>query len=189
MQMEVEAKDSAESSSSRGVKEVWKKLGALAIPNADKNFLRRACHDILLTRENLLERKIIKDPACPICDFMVETGFHILWQCPATLDVWGMGLVKFQKSFFVGPSFLEVVEGMFWKCTQEEMALFAGLARRIWLRRNDILHGGGFSHPKVLLQLATRALEEFKEAHGTRDVIMHNNEIGCLNRWVAPSPG
>jgi hypothetical protein len=47
-----------------------------------------------------------------------------------------MGIVKFSKSDFIGPGFLQVVEGLFSKCDQEEMALFAGLARHIWLRRN-----------------------------------------------------
>ncbi|XP_059441935.1 uncharacterized protein LOC132174268 [Corylus avellana] len=97
---------------------------------------------------------------------MVETGFHILWQCPTALDVWCMSIVKFQKSHFTGPGFLQVVEGLFSKCDQQEMALFAGLARRIWLRRNDVLHGGSFSHPNVIMQLATRALDVFKNAQG-----------------------
>jgi ribonuclease HI len=29
-----------------------------------------------------MKRKVLQNPKCPICGFMVETNFHILWQCP-----------------------------------------------------------------------------------------------------------
>lgn len=97
-----------------------------------------------------------------------------------------MGIVKFQKSHFTGPGFLQVVEGVFSKCGQEEMALFAGLARRIWLRRNNVLHGGSFSHPNVIMQLATRALDDFKNAQGNREQDTSNSEPQPLSCWMAP---
>jgi hypothetical protein len=115
---------SAKSSYCREANEVWKKLWGLVIPNVEKNFLWRACHGILLTRENILKRMVIQDPECLIYGAMVETCFHILWQYSVAADVWGMGPAKFQKSCFDGHSFLEVVEGLFQKCTHEEMNLF-----------------------------------------------------------------
>lgn len=150
------------------------------------------CHDILRllpTRENLHKMKIITDPVCPLCGYMVEIGFHILWQCPAILDVWDMEGVKFQKSNFTGPRFLQVVECMFRKCDNEEMTLFAGLARCIWLRRNDVLHRGIFSHPQVILSQATQALDDFKKAQVDRDDDMQNREYQWLSYWMAPSSG
>ena len=101
MYMEVEERIVAGTSSTTGSTEIWKKLWALSTLNVEKkNFLWRACHDILPMRENLMKRKFLNDPACPLCGFMVETGFHTLWQCPATTDVCSMSLKKFQKSYY-----------------------------------------------------------------------------------------
>lgn len=101
--------------------EIWKRLWALPVPNVEKNFLWRACHDILPTRANLHKRKVISNALCPVCGLEVETGFHILWQCSSAMDVWSMGHVVFQKSFFTRPEFRQVVEYMFERCTQEEL--------------------------------------------------------------------
>lgn len=65
----------------------WKRLWALPIPNNEKNFLCRACNDILPTRENLWRKKILTDPSCPFCEAEVESCFHIMWQCPSARDV------------------------------------------------------------------------------------------------------
>jgi hypothetical protein len=46
-------------------------LWQLQVPNANKNFMWRACHNILPTRDNLM-RKIITDSRCPICGIEVE---------------------------------------------------------------------------------------------------------------------
>jgi hypothetical protein len=82
--------------------EVWRTIWKLPIPNVKKNFFWRACHESLPTRDNLCRRKVINDPKCPICETKVESTFHILWQCQSVKDVWGMGNMKFHKSFLKG---------------------------------------------------------------------------------------
>lgn len=141
-----------------------------------KNFLWRACHDILPTRANLHKRHIVDDPLCPICGREVETGFHILCQCPSAMDVWGMGSRTLQKSKFAGPNFIQVVEGVFAKCSFEDVRTFVGLARRIWLRRNEVVHGGAFTPPSVLLHLTTSAITDLQTAHGERE----QNPVGGI---------
>ena len=59
MLVEIVKTNLAGSSHCKEANEVWKKLWRLEIPNVEKNFLWRACHDILPTRENLLKRKVI----------------------------------------------------------------------------------------------------------------------------------
>ena len=136
--------------SSNGVRStVWKRLWSLSVPNCEKNFLWRACSDILPTRENLFKKKIIMDPTCPLCGREVGSGFPILWQCPSAMSVWSKGCPKIQKSSFVGPDFMQVVEGVFSKCSNEEVEQFVGIIRRIWMRRNETLHAwGGFCSPE-----------------------------------------
>jgi hypothetical protein len=120
---------------------------------------------------------------------MVEMNFHILWQCPTALDVWSMCPIKFQKTSIVGSCFLEVVEELFQKCSLEEMRLFIGLARKLLMRRNDILHGGSFVPPTVIFNQANRALEEFKVAQAEGPTNLPSNVIGVLSRWKASNPG
>jgi hypothetical protein len=142
---------------------VWRKLWALPVPNVEKHFIWRACHDSLPTHENLAKRKVITDFICPFCEQEMETCSHILWQCPPARDVWSMGPLKIQKSTLPGPDFMQIVEGIFGACSEEETVQVVGLVRRIWLRRNEALHGGVFTHPRELVQQTLRAVEEYKQ--------------------------
>ncbi|GLT69541.1 hypothetical protein SLA2020_416850 [Shorea laevis] len=48
------------------------------------------------------------------------------------------------------------------KCDTEEFELFVGIARRIWFRRNFVVHGGEFIHPNSFLQGAIESDAEFR---------------------------
>ena len=148
---------------------MWVSLWKLQIPNAGKNFLWRACHEILPTKASLCRRKVTRDALRPICDLEEETCFHILWDCLSARDVWGGSRRKVQKSAFDGPSFGGVVEEIFKRCDEEEIHLFAGTARRVWLWRNDVVHRGPFLNPMVLVQQANDALSDFSAAMLSRE--------------------
>jgi ribonuclease HI len=164
IQKECEMVNKAESSMCWKRSPIWNKIWQLQIPNTEKHFIWRAVHEILPTRENLCSRKVLTDPNCPICGRAVETTFHALWQCPAAQDVWSAGGVIFQKSYFDGPAFIQVVDGMMDRCNDLNLALFVGISRRIWLRRNEVIFGGGFfAHPNTIVQQAGQAEENFRE--------------------------
>lgn len=57
-----ESSQKAKCSVRKNQSKVWKTLWKLNIPNAEKVFFWRACHDILPTRDNLVRRKVIPDP-------------------------------------------------------------------------------------------------------------------------------
>ena len=59
-------------------KRIWAALWKLKIPNKVKVFAWRACNDILPTKMNLVNRRIIADAACPICTRFPETTVHVL---------------------------------------------------------------------------------------------------------------
>jgi hypothetical protein len=61
-----------------------------------------------------------------------------------------------------GQDFMHIFKKVSSRCKKEEVELFAEVARRIWLRRNDLVHGGTFTHPSLLLKSAENALEEFQ---------------------------
>jgi hypothetical protein len=76
---------------------------------------------------------------CPLCELEAETTCHIFWSSPSTRDVWGAGNKSFQKSSFTRMTFFQVVTKMWQKCDLCEFMLFIGIARRIWLRRNEFI--------------------------------------------------
>jgi hypothetical protein len=189
IQMEMNKSGLATCSMNRESTDFWKKLWALKVPNNQKKFLWRASQEILPTKGNLWRRNITDDPLCPICGLTEETAFHTLWQCPAAMDVWSLGSMKIQKCSFTGPSFRQVVIGIMQKCETEDVVLFVGLAKRIWMRRNDLVHGGLFASPQVLLQATIRTVEEYQLAQGLRDRPLQEEGIQGQTCWSAPSPG
>jgi hypothetical protein len=86
---------------------------------------------------------------------------HILWNCPSSKDVWGGGPIRLQKLGEVEDCFPSVLDAVLGRCNREEVELFAVLARRIWFRRNSLIHGEKFAHPTQLVHDAQNALEEY----------------------------
>jgi hypothetical protein len=152
IQQDLEVQTTAGTSNLGCKREVWRKLWALLVPNVEKHFILRACHDSLQTRENLAKRKVITNLIYHFREQEKETCSHILWQCPSARDVWSIGPLKTQKSTLTGPDFMQIVEGIFGVCLKEETVQFVGLVRRIWLRRNEVLHGDVCTHPCKLVQ-------------------------------------
>jgi hypothetical protein len=114
---------------------------------------------------------------------------YILWECPSARDVWCMGSIKFQKISNKGNDFLAIVEEMFSKCQPEELRHFAGIVRRMWLRRNEVVHGGPFLHPNLPVQNAVHAAEEFAELSQIGKQKLGDRRKADGQKWCAPSPG
>ena len=154
----------AEGSSRARTSPIWRSIWKLNIPSVEKNFLWRACENILPTRDNLCRQKIISNPMCPLCEQEAKTTFHILWQCISARDVWGSGSAVFQKSCYSEPDFLQVAEDMISKCSTMEFQQFVGVARKLWLRRNAFIHDRSFLHLNTLLQQVQKGTEDFQHA-------------------------
>jgi ribonuclease HI len=94
-----------------------------------------------------------------------------------------------EKQFQGGLIFLQVVEEMFRKCDMEEFELFVGIARRIWFRRNSVIHGGVFIHPNSLLQGAIEADAEFRRANSSDTSIATDGREVHHVKWFPPPEG
>jgi hypothetical protein len=79
--------------------------------------------------------------------------------------VWGGGPIKLKKCGVTGICFPSVFGAILGKCNAEEIKLFVVLARRIWLRRNSVIHGECFTHPSQFLRDAQNSLEDFRFAN------------------------
>ncbi|KAF5481094.1 hypothetical protein F2P56_001779 [Juglans regia] len=79
----------------------WTKLWKMNLPPAVKNFLWRACQNILPTKNNLYKRKVLDIPICPMCLSEPETVEHILWECASANDVLSQLFRTIQKTRIV----------------------------------------------------------------------------------------
>lgn len=68
LEMDINWRKEGKTSNRGDAKCCWKAMWKLKVPEPVKHFLWRAYHDLLLTRENLLKRKIIEHASCPICE-------------------------------------------------------------------------------------------------------------------------
>ncbi|XP_059439185.1 uncharacterized protein LOC132171798 [Corylus avellana] len=151
---ELEDRSKAECSTGMYRSEVWKMIWKLKVPNVEKVFLWRACHDILPTKENLMRRKIVADSWCPVYGLEPET-----------------------------------IEEVLLRGREEDIKLFAGLSRQLWLRRNMLLHEGVFIHPNMLVQRVVNGVADFGKAMGRE---YHEGEpTGSMDveKWKAPPTG
>ena len=113
----------------------------------------RACHNSLPMKDNLLQRKVVSDRNCPICGLEAKTTYHVQWDCQSTRDVWGASELCFQNSMLQGPNFIQVVEGILNNYGKEALNTLAATARQIWLCRNEVVHGGNFTHPNIVVKI------------------------------------
>ena len=94
---ELEDRKTLESLSQVKDSPLWKMIWKLPIQNVAKIFFWRECHNLLPTKDNMLRRKVVKDPFCPICEKDPEAVLHAFWECPAAMNMWGVGKKAFQK--------------------------------------------------------------------------------------------
>ena len=95
-----------------------KDVGSFNVPNVVKMYIWRASHNLLPTKANLLRRGICKDQLCPTCLRDEETINHIVWDCPAAIDVWGCSRRSLQKSSCGGQDFSQLLLNISARCDQ-----------------------------------------------------------------------
>jgi hypothetical protein len=192
--MEVERHESmiGESSYQGDLQKLWNLIWGLNVPNPVKMFTWRACHNILPTWSNLQKKGIALDPLCLFCQTELETVRHVLWDCPSASDVWGACDRKIQKSNVGGDNFSDVVQYMFDRCSHEEVELHVEVARRIWFRRNIVVHGGEFTHPNSVILLASTFITDFRTAFMNCEPlgnIRTGQDMRVAGQWRPPPPG
>jgi hypothetical protein len=164
-------------------------IWGMKAPNPVKVFIWRACQNILPTKDNLQKKGISLDPLCLFCKTEVETTKHILWDCPLAADVWGACGRIIQKSYVAGYSFAEVMEVLFDRCNGEDDEVYAETAKRIWFRRNSVVHEGEFIHPNEVIQIAALFINDYREAMkkmGEGESMEMTRVTPVFIRWVPP---
>ncbi|OMO70058.1 hypothetical protein COLO4_28797 [Corchorus olitorius] len=72
----------------------WKKQWRLNAPPKIKNFIWRACRNVVATKENLSRRHHVQDAECHRCDEEVESLEHIIFFCPFAQAVCNLSLFE-----------------------------------------------------------------------------------------------
>ncbi|XP_059436609.1 uncharacterized protein LOC132169617 [Corylus avellana] len=162
---------------------LWK----LSIPNAAKKIFWRVCQNLLPTKENLLRRKVVKEPFCPISEQELKTILHALWDCSAARDIWGCSRRVFQKMTMEGRSFMQTMESIFSKCDLDDFAMFAQLSCHVWFCRNKWVHEGTFVDPNLILQKTVEDIMTYAQLQQKEPA--ENNVSTHLKAWLAPTQG
>ena len=138
----------------------WNFIWQLNCPSKIKQFIWRACKNILPTNYCLKLRKIPIEDACGVCG-KVESSRHALWDCEVAGAVWReskLPLPSFKSSL---RDFMDVV----WKIWEEKREIswesFATTAWCIWKNRNSIKFEGRGKAVKTLVKEAKLLVEEF----------------------------
>jgi hypothetical protein len=135
--------------------QLWKRVWHVMRPPVVRVFLWKACSNILPTKLNLHKRGIVEDSLCPICKQEGELVEHILWTCELARDVWVECSSKLQKCATMEVTFARLFTELADRLDVDEMQMVGVVARLIWLRRNSVVFGGGFTSPKHILETAT----------------------------------
>ena len=129
-----------ECSSNTRMKSLWKSVWQLRCPNKIKNFIWRACKDILPTKTKLKDRKIPVEVDCDIC-CEAETAGHVFWGCELAVAVWQMANLKAPGVITNSPNFLDLFRCVKEAKPSQDLEAFATLAWSLWNNQNAARHG------------------------------------------------
>lgn len=112
-----------------------------------------------------------------------------MWGCPAARDIWGESDRCFQKSTLQGLKFIQVAEGIFTNHGKEALTNFVATARQIWFQRNEVVHGGTFTHPNIVVRNTRVAVEEFQTINRLCAMVPPNELVETTPCWTTPQAG
>ena len=181
--------NTSESSDLAALKQMWRRLWDMNVPNKIKHFAWKACKDILATKENLKKRNIIKDCTCDSCGKAVESICHLFWLCDKAKETWSSSKLVIPSEISPTWTFMDVM----WQL-QRWSESHPGLVEcsiaicwGIWKDRNTVRHGGKHREGKAIVRSSLRVLDEFQlvNVRQLAPTRQPSNEI----KWRPPQPG
>ncbi|XP_075665334.1 uncharacterized protein LOC142634995 [Castanea sativa] len=167
-------------------KKVWKEVWQMQAPPKIKNFLWRACHNVLPTKQALMRRKILEDPICERCKMAVEDSLHAVWSCLELDIVWAD---QEKWGFRCEIEFTCVRELLSWMIEEgKSLELLAFMAWTVWNQRNKVRLN---LQAYLLYQVAEETAEllaQYRASTKASDMLVRSHEIGG-NRWRALQVG
>ena len=84
--------------------------------------------------------------------------------------------------------FATLFEDVIGRYDQQELEIIVVVARRIWMRRNEVVHGGAFTDPRQLFFSAVSGLEDFQKSN-TLSEKRSNAAVQSSTSTCLPPPG
>ena len=119
----------AESSNQSTMKQTWRRLWQMNVPNKVKHFAWKACRNILATKENLWRRNITKESICEACGEQVESISHLFWFCERAKEVWSSCKLSFPFEILPSWNYMDVI----WQLQKWEESRLGLLERTVML--------------------------------------------------------
>ncbi|XP_062006063.1 uncharacterized protein LOC133723263 [Rosa rugosa] len=169
----------------------WKKLWKVVMPSSAKIHIWRVCHNILLSKDRLLSRRVpLETQVCVLCESATETSLHICRDCPFTKQVLQGNGVLVHTCF--SPQALNCdLLGWLSICVQalslKDLGDLLFLLWSVWKERNSRVWDDKKGQPWDVLLKATTRLQDFR-VHNTRQTLRETSS-SRLARWRAPSVG
>jgi hypothetical protein len=179
------------SSSSRcGIRQFWKWLWSISVPNKLKTFMWRACNNILPTLTNLWKKGIVSATTCYLCGEEAETVSHVLWSCPFAVSIWQSLPLFSALPLGASMDFQDVVHCALQILPSPDIEIFVTAAWMIWRRRNEVWQGQldpPSSNPNIFLQAAAYSAEFLDcSQHLSKEGKQDSNKA---QHWYRPKQG
>ncbi|XP_042950559.1 uncharacterized protein LOC122282640 [Carya illinoinensis] len=105
---------------------------------------------------------IVDNATCPTCSRGEETVLHVLWDCPASIDVWGEDCSPVKKWRRNYADFRTLWSDFQSKLEEGKLHIVTEVLYGLWKRRNEAIFEGRFKSPSVTFQLALQEVEATK---------------------------
>jgi ribonuclease HI len=103
--------------------------------------------------------------------------------------VWAECPIRIQKSHSIATNFMSVMGSLIDKCSDEEVELAVLVARQIWHRRNNMVFGGKFTGPKILVKTASDQAGSLYSGESTYKAQGVDARRIPHTPWSKPPPG
>ena len=164
--------------------EFWDFIWQLNCPSKVKQFMWRACKNILPTNYCLKLKKIPLEDVCGVCG-KVESSGHVLWDCEVAVAIWRESKLPLPMFRSLLHDFMDVV----WKIWEDKREInwetFATMAWCIWKNRNTIKFEGWCKVVKEIAKEAELLVEEFSSLNA----IVNQSVPPRSEGWSPPREG
>ncbi|XP_043714817.1 uncharacterized protein LOC122663178 [Telopea speciosissima] len=164
-----------------------------------KNFIWRTCNEGVGTASGFLSKQIPIDPSCLRCGAEVETGDHLLLDCPFARAVWFGSTLQYSPLTDVRPTLVdwlhswEEISRMDNRKARESLSRASSIIWYLWRARNELAFHSKQWSPTKVISMAEKAFLEYADVWmpsrvGSAPSPSHNNTV-LQRSWTAPPSG
>jgi hypothetical protein len=176
----------AESSSVSSAKFFWKGVWSSKVQPKIRNFIWRACRNILPTQTKLFEKQISSSFSCRWCETEAETCDHVLWRCEFAQRVWSACAVKLPSRVVIQMTVVDFLECCLQELASPDVEIIFTTAWMLWSAQNALLWEGQNSTVSDICTKSSILAIEYLEVGDSEDHA-HIPSIGREgSQWIPP---